>query len=98
MAAVDTPPFDLDDWCALCGGQPEHTYGRRKDPLCTECLDHIRGGRCTSSECIPCGYRDCTHNEPLHYDDDGCPMQCGHQGAELVFRNGDIFFQKPTLK
>lgn len=28
-------------------------------------------------ECLACGWRDCPHDEPLHYHHDGCPVCAG---------------------
>ena len=38
-----------------------------------EVKDHPPTSECPDPECIICGYRDCSHNEPLHYHHDGCP-------------------------
>lgn len=35
---------------------------------------------CDKDDCLICGVIDCPHNEPLHYDKDGCPA-CEGPGA-----------------
>jgi len=39
-------------------------------------INHPDTNKCSDSECIICGYRDCPYNEPLHYHHDGCPVCC----------------------
>ena len=36
-------------------------------------LTHPPTHQCPDLESIVCGFRDCPHDEPLHYHHDGCP-------------------------
>ena len=44
--------------------------------------NHPKTKDCDDDECMLCGYRDCPHNEPLHYHHDGCPA-CLFEGIEV---------------
>lgn len=44
---------------------------------------------CDEDECIYCGYRDCPHQEPLHYHHDGCPA-CVNEEMERLNTTSEV--------
>jgi hypothetical protein len=69
MACTERTNYKLDDWW----------------PICITCMTHMQGTRCSNTECVLCSMRDCTHNDPLHYYDGGCPSGCN---STVVRENG----------
>lgn len=83
-------PEHPGDACLCCGRPIGEQEGECREPQSAACLDaYVAALPCTcvdgdpaTGECMPCGVRDCPHDEPLHWDKDGCPACNGAFGDD----------------
>lgn len=67
------PPADPEPWGAPTLAEQKAWAAADLQALRDAIPGHPALADCATPDCMVCAVRDCPHEEPLHYDKDGCP-------------------------